>query len=85
MTTTPTRKITITFKDPDGVFEGIQDYVNSVYDTAKTIPIYLPEEDFKESLREVVEEKLSKFIEYSEYLTVEFDLDNNTARIRDDF
>lgn len=38
-------------------------------------------EDIPREEREEVKEKLSKWITYNEYVTIEFDLDNNTAEV----
>lgn len=70
--------ITLTFKDPDGVYESTKDYIE------ESLPEGL-DEDEKESLREIRRDKLNaalkKFVEYGEYLTVEIDLDAQTAKV----
>lgn len=57
-------KFRITFKDPDGVWEGLQD--------ANLDPNCLPGE---------VQEVVDKFLEFDEYITIEFDTEDVTARV----
>lgn len=69
-------KFTITFKDPDGVSIAIKE-------TVEESLVDWEDEDEKESLREIREEKLykdvRKWVEYGEYLNVEIDTDAGTC------
>lgn len=55
-------KLRITFKDPDGVWQSLED--------AKLDPNNLPKD---------VQETIGKFIEFKEYVTIEFDTDTKDA------
>lgn len=73
-------KFRVTFKDPDGVSESL------FWEAKKSVEeISGIEEDELEDLIKNREEKLSKFIrkwvEYDEYLTVEFDTEAGTASV----
>lgn len=72
-------KIRMTFKDPDGVYESIkEESVRSV--RAITPPLDEDEvEELIEARIEKIKENLTPWIEYNEYLSVEFDLDAGTA------
>jgi hypothetical protein len=68
----------VTLKDPDGFYEGIRDAVaESVAD--------VEDDEEREALEEVRRKKfetaLEKWVDYSEYVTLEFDLTNGTARV----
>lgn len=71
-------KIQLTLKDPDGVYDSIEDFIED------NIPEVLSDEE-KESLKEERREKLntqlSKFIKFGEYITIEIDLDANTSKV----
>jgi hypothetical protein len=71
----------ITFKDPDGVSEGIEEAVHDSLFSARP-ELY---EDEMDTWREVNTEKcdaaIKPFILYQEYITVEFDTDKGTCRI----
>ena len=71
-------KIKITFKDPDGVYDAITD---AVKDQLRNIEGITEDEreTMEESRREGMNELLSKWIEYSEYITIEFDTEAGTA------
>jgi hypothetical protein len=69
----------MTFKDPDGVYDCLRDYVT---DEVKSIT---QDEDEQEMLidkrMEKYKDKLKKWIDCGEYLEVEFDLENMTAKV----
>ena len=74
-------KISITFKDPDGVSNAIDQVVLD----AVSLHEGLDEEErdcIREHKVEKVEEGLKKWLRYSEYVTIEFDLDAQTATVR---
>jgi hypothetical protein len=68
-------------KDPDTMFDAVQDAVKSEIATMN-----LPEDE-QEALIELrtdkEREKLSKWFRYSEYLSVEFDTEKMTATVLD--
>lgn len=74
-------KIKVTMKDPDTMFDAVQDAVKSEIATMN-----LPEDE-QEALIELrtdkEREKLSKWFRYSEYLSVEFDTEKMTATVLD--
>lgn len=71
-------KISITFKNPDAVYEAVRDAVR------KNLPDGLSgteKELIEESRIEDADKTLETWIKYSEYVTVEFDLEANQARV----
>jgi len=73
-------KVRVTFKDPDGVFECIRDTAKESVQAMETLDDE-ERKDLVESRQDSIGEKLSKWIEYGEYLTVEFDTAAGTARV----
>lgn len=74
-------KIKVTMKDPDTMYDCVQDAVKA--DVAK---LGLPEDEAEsliEMKAEKEREKLSKWFEYGEYLSVEFDTEAMTATVLD--
>jgi len=73
-------KFTVTLKDPDGFYESIKEAVdNSLNGTT-----LLDEDEFEElaEIRRVkINEAISKWVKYSEYITIEFDTTANTATV----
>lgn len=72
---------TVTFKDPDGVTESVGD---DLRDQLKEKYPDLDEDEFQilyESRYEKAHVFLSRWIEYGEYLTVEFDTEKGTATV----
>lgn len=64
-------KLRLTFKTPD-VLDQLRDEVEIDYnDSETTHELHLGE----------IEEKLATWVEYSEYVRIEFDLDNMTATV----
>ncbi len=72
-------KITITFKDPDGVWESIEDATkNSLRDVSGD----LSNDEFStlvESRRERLMDSISTWVEYGEYVTIEIDTETGKA------
>lgn len=72
-------KVKITMKNPDAVYDQVNEAVTESMDGERL------SDDEREAVREIraerAREKLGKWIEYGEYLTVEFDLDAMTARV----
>jgi hypothetical protein len=79
-------KITITLKDPDGVYDAVHDAVMNEVEQFEGL---YPEEQAEliESRTERIFEDLSPFIVYGEYISVEIDTDTQQARVlrEDDF
>lgn len=70
----------MTFKDPDVIFEAISEAVNERIKAIKELDD--EERDVLiEKKNRAVSDQLSKWIEYGDFITVEFDTDLNTARI----
>ena len=71
-------KFRITMKDPDGPYDCIQDAAKEMVDAIKGI-----EPDERESIQEARHNTLrdfaGKWMEYGEYITVEFDTEAGTA------
>jgi hypothetical protein len=72
-------KISITFKDPDGVYESIQE---AVAVSVRDIADHDEREAIAETRTEKVNAALKRWIEYGEYLRVDFDTDAMTATVR---
>jgi len=75
-------KIRLTLKDPDGVWDGIQHAArNHVEDVSCSDPNSEICKEMIESTREVMEDAISPWIEFGEYVTIEIDTTTNTARV----
>jgi putative heme iron utilization protein len=74
-------KIRIMFKDPDVVFDAVEEHVCAT--TANLVGQLSPEEAdaVVEKRTETVRDAMKKFIEYGEYAQIEIDLDAQTARV----
>jgi hypothetical protein len=71
-------KLKIVFKDPDGVYECVRDAVQ------EALPEGLTDEEMEELLTSRTEgtfNALRKWIEWKEYLSVEFDTEAGTATV----
>lgn len=67
------RKIQITLKDPDGVYESLKDFAMDEDD-----------ETIRGRLQDRVselEDEVRRWVEYGEYVRIEIDLDEGTARV----
>jgi hypothetical protein len=72
-------KIQISFKCPDAVDHAIDNYLSE----------FGFDEDFfdneenpdRDTLSQLVKDRISKFVKWGEVITVKIDLDNNTARV----
>lgn len=73
-------KFKITFKDPDGVSDSLQDAASQSVELIEGIS-----EDERDELRDTrkaeLEAAIKPFVRYQEYLEVEFDTEANTATI----
>lgn len=73
-------KINITMKSPDSVYEAVRYSVKNEINKIKGINND-EREELEESRMEDTFEKLSKWIEYQEYVYLEFDTEEGTAKI----
>lgn len=72
-------KIKVYIKDPDGFGDAIND---SIRDELNKLPLNNKEKEaILDIRREEVEDKLSKWVESNECVTLEFDLDTGTASV----
>ena len=73
-------KIRITLKDPDGFYDAIGD---AIKDSIRPIEGLSDDEKdaLEETRREEVNESLSDWVEYNEYVTIEFDTEEQTATV----
>ena len=73
-------KIKITMKDPDGVYDSVR---AAAIDSANNVPGLSDDERdaLTESRHAEIEQKLKPWLIYGEYITIEFDLDNQTATV----
>lgn len=73
-------KFSVTFKDPDGPYDSIQDAAKAQVDAMTGI-----DEDEREGLLESRVGKLREFtgqwLKYGEYVTIEFDTEAGTATV----
>ena len=74
--------IRIYLKDPDGVYESIDDAVRG---HVQTVDGVRPNDDAYEDLvtarRKSADKELARWVEYGEYVTVEIDTVAKTARV----
>ena len=72
-------KVTVTLKDPDGFYESVDEAVKTSL-AGSGLP-----EDEQEALTETRREKawevLTKWVDYQEYVTIEFDTEAGTATV----
>lgn len=66
-------KFRITFKDPDGVYEDLRGKVNLLKAEQKYFDTEAAMEDLVESI--------SPWVEFQEYITIEFDTEEKTAKV----
>ena len=74
-------KFQITLKDPDGVFDSVQDAARQSVGAITGISID-ERESLVESRRVELDEKIRKWFQYGEYLTVEIDTDADTIQVK---
>ena len=73
-------KIVVTLKDPDGFYDCVEDAVRQAVNAIEALD---PDEreGVLESRLESAWDKLEKFVEYKEYVRIEFDTDAGTATV----
>lgn len=74
-------KIEVTFKDPDGVSNSVNEYVKLWADQFEGQLTSEEIESLKELRTESVNETLSELFMYGEYVTIEVDLITKKARV----
>jgi len=74
-------KIRITFKDPDGVDVSLEDWLNSWALEKLSGESEELKEIMIEKKSDEIKEKIRPWVEYGEYITIEFDLDEQTASV----
>ncbi len=71
-------KFRVTMKDPDGVYDSLDEAAKEAADAVQGI-----DDDERESVQEMKREKLAEFagkwLEYGEYAEIEFDTEAGTA------
>lgn len=73
-------QVRITLKDPDGVYDSIQKAAEKAIAAIEGLE-HDGREELVERRREKIGESLRPWIEYGEYVTLEFDLDAGTATV----
>lgn len=74
-------KFKVTLKDPDGFYDGV---AVAVRDSVNALPDLLDDEERKvvtERRTKATWKRLAKFVEYQEYVEIEFDTDAGTATV----
>ena len=72
-------KLTISFKDPDALSDMIDDAVEK---EVSALNLSTEEAEEVENIRrQKVSDKLSRWVEYGEYIRIEFDTDAGTASV----
>jgi hypothetical protein len=75
------KTFSITFKDPDGVATSLDEA--AIDWTAETYGLNVEEmEALTYSRREQLEKFIKTWVDYSEYITIDFDLEEGTATVR---
>lgn len=73
-------KFTITFKDPDGVSDCVSEAARESLAGLKTLSAR-ERESLEESRSDALRDAIRPWVEYGEYLEVEFDTDAGTATV----
>lgn len=73
-------KIIMHLKDPDGVYESIREEAESQVSQMTGLR-QNEKESIIENRHEEISERLQKWIQYGEYITIEFDTEENTATV----
>lgn len=76
-------KFRVTLKDPDGVSESIREQAEEIAAEAKKNPAVaeFADGDWANSIQSAIGEKIAKWVEYGEYVVIEFDTDAGTATV----
>lgn len=73
-------KFQIQFKDPDGVFEGVQHAANTHVRGISGLDAD-EREVLSETHREKLDKAIEKWVDFGEYITIEFDTEAGTATV----
>lgn len=73
-------KIRVTVKDPDGFYDCVKDAVKDSLDELEGLDEQ-EKEDLLEHRLEKTWDKLEKFVDCQEYVTIVFDTDTGTATV----
>ena len=73
-------KIRVTLKDPDGFYDCVKDAVKEEVDKIEGLDDD-EKEELVESRLEDTWDELEKWVSYKEYVTIEFDTKEGTARV----
>ena len=73
-------KFKVTLKDPDGFYDGITDAVEESLG-GNTFFSERESEAAHEARRDVIKDGIGKWVEYGEYITIEFDTTAGTATV----
>lgn len=80
-------KFVMTLKDPDGIYDSISEATNDALEDESppramdgSIDEYEAEQRF-ERTRDKIEDFCDKWVEYGDYVYVEFDTETRTARV----
>lgn len=74
-------KFKLTLKDPDGVGDSLDDAVERSLRDVKGQLVPQELEALKEKRRETFRQAMRPFVEFSEYVTIEIDTNEMTARV----
>ncbi len=74
-------KITVTFKNPDGISDATKEAVREAVAAIEDLSPGYERELLEESREEDANEALSKWVEYGEYVRIEFDTVAGTATV----
>ena len=76
-------KFRVTLKDPDGVFESVRDHALQLAAKVKAnaAVVELREGDWATSIKEDIDDDISRWVRHGEYVTIEFDTDAGTATV----
>lgn len=75
-------KIVIKLKDPDGIYESIQEVVDKeVEKVVEASNGLLNAGDVKETVGDKIRDMTKSFVDGGDYVTIEIDTDTNTARV----
>jgi len=72
--------INITLKDPDGIYDAIQDAATQQVEAIKGLSEY-EKSSLIESRHTQIDKELEPWIEYSEYVRLEIDTEAKTATV----
>lgn len=72
-------KLRITLKDPDGVWESVQDAARNSLRSGTSSLSTAERNALTDSRREGLLESIAPWVEYNEYVTIEIDTDTGTA------